>query len=81
MQWLRQLLADVSLRRPGFDPRPVHVNFVMGKVALGQVFVIVVLRFPPVSVIPPVSRTHRHVHVVLPKGQTREAWGPSKQQH
>jgi hypothetical protein len=25
--------------RPGFNPRPVHVEFVVDKVALGQVFV------------------------------------------
>jgi hypothetical protein len=28
----------VSRQRPGFDPRSDHVGFMMGKVALGQVF-------------------------------------------
>jgi hypothetical protein len=32
------LVVILSPRRPGFDPRPVHVMFVFDKVALGQVF-------------------------------------------
>ena len=36
--WLRRLVAGLSPRRPGFDPGPVHVRFVVDKVALGQVF-------------------------------------------
>jgi hypothetical protein len=36
--WLRRLAASLSPRRPRFDPGSVHVGFVMGKVALGQVF-------------------------------------------
>jgi hypothetical protein len=51
--WLRRLAASLSPRRPGFDPGSVHVGFVVNKVALGQVFVRV-LRFSPVSFIPPV---------------------------
>jgi hypothetical protein len=39
--------------RPGFDPRSVHVGFVVDKVALGQVSHWV-LRFSPVNFIPPV---------------------------
>jgi hypothetical protein len=35
--WLRQLVAGLSTRRPGFDPSSVHVGFVVDKVALGQV--------------------------------------------
>ena len=35
--WLRRLVAGLSLWRPGFDPRTVHVGFVVEKVALGQV--------------------------------------------
>jgi len=26
--WLRLLVAGLWLRRPGFDPRPVHVRYV-----------------------------------------------------
>jgi hypothetical protein len=38
MPWLTQLVTGLSPRRPGFDPRSVHVGFVVDKVALGQVF-------------------------------------------
>jgi hypothetical protein len=58
------LVAGLSPRKPGFDPRSVHVRFVMDKVALGQVF-LPVLRFPPVSVIPSVFHIHFHLHVAL----------------
>jgi hypothetical protein len=36
--WLRQLVAGFSPRRPGFDSGPIHVGFVVDKVALGRVF-------------------------------------------
>jgi hypothetical protein len=32
--WLRRLVADLSSRRPGFDPESVHVGFVVDKVEL-----------------------------------------------
>jgi hypothetical protein len=51
--WLRRLVTGLSPRRPGFDPGSVHVGFVVDKVALGQAF-LRVLRFSPVSLIPPV---------------------------
>jgi hypothetical protein len=51
--WLRRLVAGFSPRRSGFDPGSVHVEFVVDKVALGQVF-LRVLRFSPVNFIPPV---------------------------
>jgi hypothetical protein len=38
MPHLRRLVADLPSRRPKFDPRSSHVEFVVGKVALGQVF-------------------------------------------
>jgi hypothetical protein len=41
-----------SHRRAGFDARPVNVEFVAGKVALGQVFLRVLQLSPPVSIIP-----------------------------
>jgi len=43
--WLRRLFAGVSPRRPGCNPRPVHMEFVVDIVAL------VVLLFLPVSII------------------------------
>jgi hypothetical protein len=55
--WLRWLVAGLSLRRPGLAPGSIHVGFVVGKVALGQVF-LRVLRFSPVSIIPPALQTH-----------------------
>jgi hypothetical protein len=54
--WLRWLVTDLSHLRPGFDPWLVHVEFVMGKIALGQVFLSVLL-FSFVSSIPPMLHT------------------------
>jgi hypothetical protein len=51
--WLRRLVAGLSPRRPGFNPGPVHVGFMVDKVALGQVF-LRVLRLSPVNLFPPV---------------------------
>jgi len=36
--WLRELVTLLSPRRPGFVPRPIHVGFVIDKMALRQVF-------------------------------------------
>jgi hypothetical protein len=38
VSWLSRLVACLKPRRPGFDPRPVHVRFVVDTVALGQFF-------------------------------------------
>jgi hypothetical protein len=35
MPWLRRLIADLSLRRPGFDEASVILRFVVVKIALG----------------------------------------------
>jgi hypothetical protein len=45
MPLLRRLVAGLSPRRPAFATRSVHVGFVVDKVALGQVF-LRVLVFP-----------------------------------
>lgn len=57
--FLRRLAASLSLRRSGFDPRPVHVRYVMEEVALGQVS-FWVLRLSPfrISVDVPYSSIH-----------------------
>jgi hypothetical protein len=34
--WLRQLVAGLSMVRPGFIPRLILVGFVVDKVALGE---------------------------------------------
>jgi hypothetical protein len=36
--WLKEFVTDLLPQRPGFDPRLVHVGFVVDEVALGQVF-------------------------------------------
>jgi hypothetical protein len=53
--WLRRLVAGVSPRRPGCNPRPVHVEFVVDKVALS------VLLFPLISIIRLVLPVHYFV--------------------
>jgi hypothetical protein len=61
---LRRLVAGLSPRKPRFDPGSVHVEFVVDKVALGQVFP-QVLQFSPVNVIPPLLRyteKDNHIH-------------------
>jgi hypothetical protein len=50
--WLRRLVTGLSSRRSGFMPGSVHVEFVVDKVALGQVFLRVLL-FSPVNIVPP----------------------------
>jgi hypothetical protein len=50
--WLRLLVTDLSPRRSGFAPEQVHVEFVVDKVALEQVF-LRSLRLFPVNIVPP----------------------------
>jgi hypothetical protein len=57
MPWLRWLVAGLPLWRCGFYPRPVHMRFVVNKVALGQVF-LSVIKLSPVSIILPMLHTH-----------------------
>ena len=64
MPSLRRLVAGFSPRRPVFNPRPVDVRFVMDKMTMGQVL-LQVLRFSPVSIIPPILHTHLHPHLDL----------------
>jgi len=66
----------LSSWRPGFDPGPVRVRFMIYKVALGQVF-LRVLRFSPV-IIPPVFRTH-HLNVILIRRTIGRSLGTFKQ--
>jgi hypothetical protein len=46
----------------GFDPRPFHVTFAVVKFALGG-FLLRVVQFVPVYIIPTVLLTHLHLHV------------------
>jgi len=77
LAWLRQVVTGLSPQKTGFHPRSVRVRFAVYTGALGQVFVCV-LRFPPVSVIPPLLHT-------CPSTSTTsrtpgDAWQPPKSQ-
>jgi hypothetical protein len=50
--WIRSLVAGLSPWRPGFAPGSIHMGFLLGKVAPGQVLLWILLFFP-VSIIPP----------------------------
>ena len=50
--WLRRLVAGLPPRRPGFDPRPVHVGFVVDKV----------LRFSPFHRCSITRKKTNHLH-------------------
>jgi hypothetical protein len=54
--WLRLLVAEGPPRRAELHSRPVNVGSVVGKVAVGHDF-IQILRFYPISVIPPMLHT------------------------
>jgi len=58
-------LPHHPLQRPGFNPTPVHVRYVVDKLAQGQV-VLPVLHFPP-RIILPVLHTYLHLLAALAK--------------
>jgi hypothetical protein len=58
-----QLLADLSTRRPGIEPRLDHVGFVVNKVALQRGF-LRVLRLSLFSIVPPMF--HAHINSLPP---------------
>jgi hypothetical protein len=63
VSWFRLLVAGFSPRRPGFDPRPIRMSFVVEKITLRQVLLLVrVRRFFPFNIIPPVLHTTRCFH-------------------
>ena len=51
LQQLRRFVVDLSQQRSGFDPRPVHVRFLLHKATLGQVFPLGIRLFA-ISIIP-----------------------------
>jgi len=53
-----------SRRKTGFDPRPISLRFMMGKVALRNVF-LRLLQLSAVSFIPPMVHTRLHLRVIL----------------
>jgi hypothetical protein len=52
---LIRLIAGLSLWRPGFDPRPVHLRFIVDRFSC--------FRFSSVSTITPMVHTDLHLHV------------------
>ena len=64
VRWVRRSVLRLSSWRHIFVPRPGNVRFVVDKVAVGQIFLPVLL-FPPDSIIPPVLHTHLYQHVAL----------------
>jgi hypothetical protein len=77
MLWLRWLVAGLLLWRSGFFPRPVHMRFVVDKVALGQVSVYMI-KFCPI-IIQPFNRCFVLFFVfklLLSEGQEGKAWEP-----
>ena len=61
---IRRLVAHHSPRIPGFDPRSVHVRFMVGKVVLDR-FSFEDFSFPPFSIITPTLHTLIHQNVAL----------------
>ena len=55
--FLKPFLVGISPGTPGFGQRPVHVGFIVIKVALGNVSLI-----SPVNNIPPVPPAHSPIH-------------------
>jgi len=69
--------CEPLVRRSGFDPGLVDVCLVLDKVALRHVFQ-PLLRFSPVSIIPPMLYIHLHLHNTVSERQAGDAWEPSK---
>jgi hypothetical protein len=73
----RQLFAGLSPWGPGFDPKSVHVRFLVERVALIYAF-LCLLRFSLVSMIPPMLHTRLNLHIALERRRMGEVWEPSK---
>jgi hypothetical protein len=75
--WLRPLVASLFTQRPLFNPGPVHVTFLVDRVALGQIF-LQILPFSPVGFFLPVLIARLSLYMLLLcEGQTDKAWEPS----
>ena len=71
------IIASLSPRRPGFDSSPIHVRFVIDRVALGQVF-LRILQFLPVSIISLILHIHSEFNSpLLSERQVGKVWQPS----
>ena len=58
------LFVGLLPRRLGFHSSPVHLRFLVDKLAVWQVSLLILGHFP-VSIIPPVSYTHLHLQHAL----------------
>ena len=71
--------AGLSPRRSGFGAKPIRVTFVVYKVPLAHVF-LPVLRFSPVTIIPPMLQTHHHhLNTVLMRRASGRSLGTLKE--
>jgi hypothetical protein len=71
-------VTGLSLQRPRFNPRSLHMGFVMDKVTLGQVS-LQVLGFIFVNIIPPMLHTHLHLNATLITRTSRQSLVTFKQ--
>ena len=72
-----QLVAGLLPRRPIFNPRSVSVRFVVIKLAMGQVFLRVLL-LSPINTIPAMVHTHLNLHAALIRRTNRQSLGTFK---
>jgi hypothetical protein len=75
--WFKQSFKIPSPRRPRFDLRSVHVRFVVDKVTWDR-FLCQYFDFPPSLSFHQCSTLTFICMLLLPKGQTAEAWEPSQ---
>jgi hypothetical protein len=72
---LRKSFAGLSPWRSSFNTRPVHVEFVVDNVDVGQAFLLV-LQFLPLSFIPPMLHTYSFIchqcYIILATDSTPE---------
>lgn len=68
------------IKRVGFDPNPVHVRCVVGRVILRQVFLPELLFFPPVSIILLLLHIHLHLRVDLSRRTSGRSLGLCRKQ-
>ena len=73
---IQSLVADLSVRRPRFDSRPVYVKFVVDIVAQGLIF-IRVLQLYFVSTIAPMIHSLYHLDIPITRINMR-SWAVFK---
>jgi hypothetical protein len=61
LQWLRQIVITLETWRYRFNPRPVHMGFLVDRVVLGQVF-LQILQSSHVRIIPPMFHFHSFLY-------------------